>query len=165
MRLHVQAHREDLVRRCGDGCHDLEMLHKLIIVQAGRMTRSGVGYSYIHTAVDDHSRLASSESTQMGRKKAEWGDVPARRRIVCPTPPTDGEDHSPWVHAAHPMCPGGPSPPTSPHAGTRTPIQVGGRWVTERTNSFGRLRCCTEQRASCVELFISWPQWSSRPEV
>lgn len=71
MRLHVQAYREDLVRRCGDGCHDLEMLHKLIIVQAGRMTRSGVGYSYIHTAVDDHSRLASSESTQMGRKKAE----------------------------------------------------------------------------------------------
>lgn len=29
--------------------------------QAGRKTRSGVGYSYIHTAVDDHSRPACSE--------------------------------------------------------------------------------------------------------
>jgi transposase InsO family protein len=35
--------------------------HKTLGRQAGRKTRSGVGYSYIHTAVDDHSRLAYSE--------------------------------------------------------------------------------------------------------
>jgi transposase InsO family protein len=35
--------------------------HKMIGRQAGRKTRSGAGYSYIHTAVDDHSRLAYSE--------------------------------------------------------------------------------------------------------
>ncbi|MGX1976662.1 DDE-type integrase/transposase/recombinase, partial [Streptomyces kronopolitis] len=35
--------------------------HKVLGRQAGRKTRSGTGYSYIHTAVDDHSRLAYSE--------------------------------------------------------------------------------------------------------
>ncbi|MFI6122885.1 helix-turn-helix domain-containing protein, partial [Streptomyces sp. NPDC051064] len=32
--------------------------HKALGRQAGRKTRSKAGYSYIHTAVDDHSRLA-----------------------------------------------------------------------------------------------------------
>ncbi|MFE7129661.1 IS481 family transposase [Streptomyces sp. NPDC057638] len=35
--------------------------HKALGRQTGRRTRSGAGYSYIHTAVDDHSRLAYSE--------------------------------------------------------------------------------------------------------
>jgi transposase InsO family protein len=35
--------------------------HKTLGRAAGRKTRSGAGYSYIHTAVDDHSRLAYSE--------------------------------------------------------------------------------------------------------
>ncbi|MET7791668.1 IS481 family transposase, partial [Streptomyces sp900116325] len=35
--------------------------HKTLGRQAGRKTRSGVGYSYLHNAVDDHSRLAYSE--------------------------------------------------------------------------------------------------------
>ncbi len=35
--------------------------HKVLGRHAGRKTRSGTGYSYIHTAVDDHSRLAYSE--------------------------------------------------------------------------------------------------------
>ncbi|MFJ7494523.1 IS481 family transposase [Streptomyces sp. NPDC097727] len=35
--------------------------HRALGRQAGRKTRSNAGYSYIHTAVDDHSRLAYSE--------------------------------------------------------------------------------------------------------
>ncbi|MER6451023.1 IS481 family transposase [Streptomyces venezuelae] len=35
--------------------------HKTLGRQAGRKTKTGVGYQYIHTAVDDHSRLAYSE--------------------------------------------------------------------------------------------------------
>ncbi|MFE3554011.1 IS481 family transposase [Streptomyces sp. NPDC059193] len=35
--------------------------HKTLGRQAGRKTRPRLGYSYIHTAVDDHSRLAYSE--------------------------------------------------------------------------------------------------------
>jgi len=35
--------------------------HKALGRQAGRKTRSKAGYSYLHTAVDDHSRLAYSE--------------------------------------------------------------------------------------------------------
>jgi transposase InsO family protein len=35
--------------------------HKTLGRQAGRKTRSGAGYSYLHNAVDDHSRLAYSE--------------------------------------------------------------------------------------------------------
>ncbi|CAL9465261.1 IS481 family transposase ISMav3 [Streptomyces sp. enrichment culture] len=35
--------------------------HKVLGRQAGRKTRAGAGYSYLHTAVDDHSRLAYSE--------------------------------------------------------------------------------------------------------
>ncbi|MFE3476433.1 IS481 family transposase [Streptomyces bacillaris] len=35
--------------------------HKVLGRQAGRKTRKNAGYSYIHTAVDDHSRLAYSE--------------------------------------------------------------------------------------------------------
>ncbi|MGW0615809.1 IS481 family transposase [Streptomyces sp. NPDC002788] len=35
--------------------------HKVLGRQAGRKTRSNAGYSYLHTAVDDHSRLAYSE--------------------------------------------------------------------------------------------------------
>ena len=43
--------------------------HKTLGRQAGRKTRSGAGYSYIHTAVDDHSRLAYSEI--LGDEKKE----------------------------------------------------------------------------------------------
>jgi transposase InsO family protein len=35
--------------------------HKTLGRAAGRKTRSGAGYSYLHNAVDDHSRLAYSE--------------------------------------------------------------------------------------------------------
>jgi transposase InsO family protein len=35
--------------------------HKTLGRQAGRKNRSGAGYSYLHNAVDDHSRLAYSE--------------------------------------------------------------------------------------------------------
>ncbi|WDF42285.1 IS481 family transposase [Streptomyces sp. T12] len=35
--------------------------HKTLGRQAGRATRSGMGFDYIHSAVDDHSRLAYSE--------------------------------------------------------------------------------------------------------
>ncbi|QMU69081.1 IS481 family transposase [Streptacidiphilus sp. P02-A3a] len=35
--------------------------HKTLGRQAGRKHRAGVGYSYLHNAVDDHSRLAYSE--------------------------------------------------------------------------------------------------------
>jgi transposase InsO family protein len=43
--------------------------HKTLGRQAGRRTRSGAGYSYIHTAVDDHSRLAYSEIHSDERKE------------------------------------------------------------------------------------------------
>ncbi|GAA3367356.1 IS481-like element ISMsm9 family transposase [Streptomyces sannanensis] len=43
--------------------------HKTLGRQAGRKTRSGVGYSYLHNAVDDHSRLAYSEI--LGDEKKE----------------------------------------------------------------------------------------------
>ncbi|MFF4291773.1 IS481 family transposase [Streptomyces sp. NPDC001633] len=35
--------------------------HKVLGRQAGRKNRTNAGYSYLHTAVDDHSRLAYSE--------------------------------------------------------------------------------------------------------
>lgn len=43
--------------------------HKVLGRQAGRKKRSGAYYSYIHTAVDDHSRLAYSEI--LGDEKKE----------------------------------------------------------------------------------------------
>jgi transposase InsO family protein len=42
--------------------------HKVVGRAAGRKTRSAAGYSYIHTAVDDHSRLAYSEILPDERK-------------------------------------------------------------------------------------------------
>lgn len=50
--------------------------HKTLGRQAGRKTRSGVGYSYLHNAVDDHSRLAYSEILADEKKEtatAFWG--------------------------------------------------------------------------------------------
>ncbi|MFD5481172.1 IS481 family transposase [Streptomyces hawaiiensis] len=35
--------------------------HKVLGRQAGRETKTGVGFDYVHSAVDDHSRLAYSE--------------------------------------------------------------------------------------------------------
>jgi transposase InsO family protein len=35
--------------------------HKVLGRAAGRKTRSGTGYAYLHTAIDDHSRRAYSE--------------------------------------------------------------------------------------------------------
>jgi transposase InsO family protein len=35
--------------------------HRILGRQAGRATRAGVGFDYIHSAVDDHTRLAYSE--------------------------------------------------------------------------------------------------------
>jgi transposase len=44
------------------------------------------------------------------------------------------------------------------HRGTPAPIQVGRRWVVERTNSwlndFGRLRRCTERRRACIDAYL-----------
>ena len=37
--------------------------------QPGRKNRSGAGYSYLHTAVDDHSRLAYSEDPAATRRR------------------------------------------------------------------------------------------------
>jgi transposase len=43
------------------------------------------------------------------------------------------------------------------HRGEAAPIQVGRRWVVERTNSwlndFGKLRRCTERRRDCVDAY------------
>ena len=47
--------------------------HKTLGRQAGRKTRSNVGYSYIHTAVDDHSRLAYSEILSDEKKETAAG--------------------------------------------------------------------------------------------
>ena len=45
------------------------------------------------------------------------------------------------------------------HRGQPAPIQVGRRWVVERTNSwlndFGRLRRCTERRRVCVDAYLA----------
>jgi transposase len=45
------------------------------------------------------------------------------------------------------------------HRGTPAPIQVGRRWVVERTNSwindFGRLRRCTERRRDCIDAYLA----------
>ncbi|WP_404868802.1 IS481 family transposase [Kitasatospora griseola] len=43
--------------------------HRAIGREAGRRTRSGAGYSYLHNAVDDHSRLAYSEILSDERKE------------------------------------------------------------------------------------------------
>ncbi|MCX4748826.1 IS481 family transposase [Kitasatospora sp. NBC_01287] len=43
--------------------------HQVLGRQAGRKTRSGTGYSYLHNAVDDHSRLAYSEILTDERKE------------------------------------------------------------------------------------------------
>jgi transposase len=44
------------------------------------------------------------------------------------------------------------------HRGEPAPIQVGRRWVVERTNSwlndFGKLRRCTERRRECVDAYL-----------
>jgi transposase InsO family protein len=47
--------------------------HKALGRQAGRKNRSGAGYSYIHTAVDDHSRLAYSEIHTDEKKETATG--------------------------------------------------------------------------------------------
>jgi transposase len=45
------------------------------------------------------------------------------------------------------------------HRGQPAPIQVGRRWVVERTNSwlndFGKLRRCTERRHACVDAYLA----------
>ncbi|MFI5857338.1 IS481 family transposase [Streptomyces parvulus] len=43
--------------------------HKTLGRQAGRKNRANAGYSYIHTAVDDHSRLAYSEILEDEKKE------------------------------------------------------------------------------------------------
>ncbi len=47
--------------------------HKVLGRQAGRKTRSNAGYSYLHTAVDDHSRLAYSEILTDEKKETATG--------------------------------------------------------------------------------------------
>jgi transposase len=45
------------------------------------------------------------------------------------------------------------------HRGEAAPIQVGRRWVVERTNSwlndFGKLRRCTERRRDCIDAYLA----------
>jgi hypothetical protein len=78
--------------------------HKVLGRQAGRRTRPNAGYSYLHTAVDDHSRLAYSEIHVDEKKEtatAFWTRAqaffakapdqrragPDRQRLLLPLPP------------------------------------------------------------------------------
>ena len=47
--------------------------HMVLGRQTGRKTRSNAGYSYLHTAVDDHSRLAHSEIHADEKKETATG--------------------------------------------------------------------------------------------
>ena len=47
--------------------------HRALGRRAGRKNRSGVGYTYLHHAVDDHSRLAYSESLPDEKKETAAG--------------------------------------------------------------------------------------------
>jgi hypothetical protein len=47
--------------------------HKVLGRKAGRKKRSGAGYSYLHTAVDDHSRPAYSEIHADEKKETATG--------------------------------------------------------------------------------------------
>lgn len=47
--------------------------HKMLGRQTGRKNRANAGYSYIHTAVDDHSRLTYSEILQDEKKETATG--------------------------------------------------------------------------------------------
>jgi transposase len=47
--------------------------HKVLGRQAGRRNRKNAGYSYLHTAVDDHSRLAYSEIHTDEKKQTATG--------------------------------------------------------------------------------------------
>ncbi|MEU1321262.1 IS481 family transposase [Streptomyces tibetensis] len=47
--------------------------HKVLGRQAGRKNRTNAGYSYLHTAVDDHSRLAYSEILGDEKKETATG--------------------------------------------------------------------------------------------
>lgn len=47
--------------------------HKVLGRQAGRKTRKNAGYSYLHNAVDDHSRLAYSEIHADEKKETATG--------------------------------------------------------------------------------------------
>jgi leucine-zipper of insertion element IS481/GrpB protein/Integrase core domain len=47
--------------------------HKTLGRAAGRRHRSGVGYTYLHTAIDDHSRLAYTESLADERQETAAG--------------------------------------------------------------------------------------------
>lgn len=47
--------------------------HRTLGRQAGRKNRSGVGYSYLHTAIDDHSRLVYSEILTDEKKETASG--------------------------------------------------------------------------------------------
>ncbi|WP_406283120.1 IS481 family transposase [Streptomyces sp. NBC_00209] len=47
--------------------------HKTLGRRAGRKTRSGAGYGYLHNAVDDHSRLAYSEILTDEKKETAVG--------------------------------------------------------------------------------------------
>jgi hypothetical protein len=45
------------------------------------------------------------------------------------------------------------------HRGEPAPIQVGRRWVVERTNSwlndYGKLRRCNERRRDCLDAYLA----------
>ncbi len=78
--------------------------HKTLGRQAGRKNRANAGYSYIHTAVDDHSRLAYSEILADERKDTATAFSGSR-----PTSPAPG---SPFAGALAPLPPSRPPTPT-----------------------------------------------------
>ena len=59
--------------------------HRKLGRAAGRRNRSGVGYSYLHHAVDDHSRLAYSEILGDERRRPRPGSGPGRTASSQPT--------------------------------------------------------------------------------
>lgn len=60
--------------------------------QAGRVTRSQISFDYVHSAIDDHSRLAYSEIHPTRRSRPVRTSSPARPRssTTMASPPSNG---------------------------------------------------------------------------
>jgi hypothetical protein len=121
--------------------------HKTLGRQAGRRTRAGAGYSYLHNTVDDHSRLAYSEILPDERKEtavAFWTRVQAFFEAAGITVQRVLTDNG-SCYKSHPTRQPRPQPHGTEHrfnpSTSRTAPRASGNCACRRRRGTGCARC------------------------
>jgi hypothetical protein len=144
--------------RAWAGAGAAEQLHAKVLAQDDRL----IGLDLNELAVDGCITKAPCGGERAGRSPVDRGNIQREPGLDALGPlPDDAAVHLDRGYDGAPtrrLLAGGGITAVIARRGVPAPLQVGGRWVVERThswmNGFGNLRRCTERSGIVVDFYL-----------